>query len=291
MISSNQLPQREGYLKKRRNKRLIKYWIIFFLIVFIIGISSYISHRPNLRISKVELSGGVLVTQNDIEPLALSYIAGSYLLLFPKNNAFLYPQKALEKYLKETFKRIDSVSVHSKGFNTLTIDITERKPVALWCKSAYSAGISAQESTTTTITSDEDKCYFIDQNSTIYANAPNFSGDAYFKYYGLVTDDLPIGKVYIASSTEFAEISDFVAKTKELSLRPLYVTAKDNDEFSLIVFGGGQIYFDVKEPLSQVGQNLEALLRTPALATSTRGNIPIDYIDLRYGNKLFYKLK
>ncbi len=71
----------------------------------------------------------------------------------------------------------------------------------------------------------------------------------------------------------------------------MYLVAKEGDEFSLVVSGGGEIYFDIKESLSKVADNLEALLRTPELATSTSRDLPVEYIDMRFGNKLFYKLK
>ena len=96
---------------------------------------------------------------------------------------------------------------------------------------------------------------------------------------------------YIASTTLFNEISNFVAKTKELSLRPTYIIAQDNGDFSLSLFGGGEIYFDMKEPLSRVGQNLEILLKTKTFASSTKGVSSIDYIDLRFGGKVYLKKK
>ena len=270
------LPGREEYLRKKRKRKLFKYGVLVFLAVFIIASVSYISHQPKIRIGKVKLSGGVLVTQDDVESKSLEYLRESYMWLFPKNNIFLYPRKGLEKYLKETFKRIDTISIHRNDFQTLDIKITERKPTALWCG---------------TIVSDTEHCYFMDQNSAIFAPAPKFSGDAYFKYYGLVETD-PIGKYYISSTTEFAEISDFIQKLKELSLGPQYLVPKGTGQFSVVLSGGGEIYFNVnKEPLSKVLANLEALLRTSELSNKTKGNLPIEYIDLRYGNKLFYKLK
>jgi len=285
MLSTKSISHEE-YLKKKRNKKLWRWSIVLFLIILIIGITSYLSHRPEVRISKIELNGGILVTQVDVESKSLIYMYGSYLWLFPRNNAFWYPHDALEQYLVETFKRIDTIKIHRKGLQTLVVDIKERKPFAIWCNSPKVS------TTTPTMEDGSEDCYFIDQNSTIFAKAPNFSGDAYFKYYGLisVTDDSPIGKEYIASITEFNEISDFVSKTKELSIRPLYLLAKDNGEFSLVLSGGGEIYFDMKESLSNIGQNLEALLKTSVFA-STTGDLPVEYIDLRYGNKLFYKLK
>lgn len=280
----------EEYLRKRRNKKRIKYGVVIFLIVLIIGIASYISHRAEIRISSVELNGGILVTQLDMESKALTYMYGSHLWLFPKNNAFWYPHSDLEKYLKETFKRIDTIDIHLKGLKTLVINIKERKPFAIWCEGEPT---SLNSSSTEIVGQNVQPCYFIDQNSTVFAKAPTFSGDAYFKYYGLISvpdGDTPIGKEYIASTTQFNEISNLISITKELSIRPQYLQAKGNGEFSIILAGGGEIYFDTKEPLSLIGQNLEALFRTPVFASST-GNLPVEYIDLRYGNKLFYKLK
>ncbi|HBD25028.1 MAG: hypothetical protein A2566_01770 [Candidatus Zambryskibacteria bacterium RIFOXYD1_FULL_40_13] len=279
----------EEFLKRKRRRKLWKFGVAIFLVLLLLGLVSYASHRREIRISKIELNGGILVTQEDLEPKALEFMYGSHLWLFPRNNALWYPHGELEKYLRDTFKRIDRIDISRKNFNTLVVDIKERKPFAMWCeKNNSSVGLS----TTTPVTIETEACYFIDQNSTIFAKAPHFSGDAYFKYYGLVassTTETPIGKEYIADATLFSDISNFVTKAKELEVRPLYVLAKENDEFSLILHGGGEIYFDLKKPLSLVGQNLEALLRT-TFASST-GDLKIEYIDLRYGNKLFYKLK
>ncbi len=276
---------REEYLRKKRNRRRIKYLIIFLILTAGVSLSSYIAHRPSIRVSRIILSGGVLVTEEEVQMKSLDYMKGSHVWLYPKNNAIWYPRKSLEEYLKNTFKRIDTISIHRENSRTLKIDITERKPLAIWCGEVRpSLNEGGNEATTP-------KCFFMDQNSTIFSTSPYFSGDAYFKYYGLVATDTPIGMQYIASTTLFAEISDFIETTRKLSLRPQYLIAKSEGEFSLVISGGGEIYFDTKEPLSQASQNLESLLRTPALSTSTTRDLPIEYIDLRYGNKLFYKLK
>ena len=273
------LPQREEYLRKKRKRKLIKWGIGVFVFVVLVALSSYVSHRSELRISQVELSGGILVTGDEVSAKSLEYMKGSYFWLYPKNNSLWYPKKGLEEYLSESFKRIDTIKIHLKNAKTMVVEITERKPFALWCDTLPSGDTV------------EGQCYFIDQNSTIFAEAPQFSGDAYFKYFGNISSSTPIGAEYMASTTEFSEISDFVTAIKELSIKPVYLIAKENGEFSLVISGGGQIYFDDREPLSQALKNLESLLTAPELASSTSKNLPIDYIDLRYGNKLFYKLK
>lgn len=292
MIS--QLPQREEFLRKKRKRRIIKYSIVLGLLVLVIALLSYIAHRPSIRISEVGLSGGVLVTEKDLEAKTLEYLKGSYLWIFPKDNAFWYPKGYLKKHLTENFKRIDTIETNLENFHTLSIKITERKPIATWCKEQNNSEVinDLELSSTTTLSASETSyCYFIDQNSTIFAPAPFFSGDAYFKYYGLVTEENPIGLEYIASTTKFTEIAGFVEDVKSLLLRPQRVIAKENDEFSLIISGGGEIFFGTKRPLSSVFENLETLLKSPEFKNSSTSNLPIEYIDLRYGNKLFYKLR
>jgi flavodoxin len=289
MISTSSLSHEE-YLRKKRKKKLWKLGGFLFFIIFLVGLSSYLSHRKEVRVSKIELEGGVLVTEDEVSSKSLAYMHGSHFWLYPRNNALWYPRDELEQYLKENFRRIDGINIERKGFETLVVKIKERKPFALWCEKNIVLATSTDETPDTKRLED---CYFIDQNSTIFAKAPTFSGDAYFKYYGSIsstTESSPIGKEFMSNTKEFGDISNFVSKTKELKIKPLYIVAKENGEFSMFISGGGEIYFDTRESLSTVGQNLEALLRTPVFASST-GNLPIEHIDLRYGNKLFYKLK
>lgn len=289
-MSLGNLTHREEYLRKKRIQKRIKLGIFVFIVVLSVAVASYVSNRAEFRITDIVLEGGVLVTEEEVKNQSREYLEGSYFWLFPKDNAFLYPSKDLKNHLKDRFKRIDTIDSSLKGLNVLVIKITERKPFAIWCNTIPGIDNSLEEGLSEEVIQDED-CYFIDQNSTIFAKAPVFSGNAYFKFYGIISGDSPLGKEYMNSSSEFAGISDFIRRVKEMSIKPLYIVGKENDQFSLVLSGGGQIYFDTEESMSKVGDNLEALLKTPELKLDSKGNLPVEYIDLRYGNKLFYKLK
>lgn len=278
-MSTLNLPRHEEYLRKKRKRRFIIAGAISFSFFLVVGLLSYISHRKEFRINRVILFGGILVKEEDVEAKALSFMNGSYFWLFPKNNAFVYPKDDLENYLKENFKRIDTIDIQRKGFEKLSIIITERKHFAIWCKELPKAN------------PEDEECYFMDKNSTVFAPAPNFSGDAYFKYYGLITNNNPLGLEYISSSTKFLEISDFVVFVKSLSIRPLYIVSKADGDFAMKLPGGAEIFFDLKEPLSKTSENLSLLFNTAELKNLNRSNLPLEYIDLRFGNKLYYKLK
>jgi len=276
MISQNSSYTREEYLKKKRKKRFERFGIVLLLIILVISLASYVAHRSSIRISKVQLTGQILVEPTELATSALLYMDGSYLWLFPKNNFLWYPKDKLALYLQETFKRIDTIHIEKKGLDTIVVEITERKPYAIW-GDTLPGEISGADA----------RFYFMDSNSTIFAEAPSFSGDAYFKYYGLVGGEKPIGQFYIGSSTAFSEIARFVQDVEDLHLDPQYIVA-NGGEFSLVIAGGGRIYFDVKESLAKAIDNLEALVRTDALMKNISN---LDYIDLRFGNKLYYKLK
>ncbi|MEI6843105.1 MAG: hypothetical protein WCK48_01160 [bacterium] len=285
--------QHDEYNRKKRNKKLINIGLAFLIFLILIGTASYISYRPSIRISKVELVGGVLVTQPDVEKETLRYLYGSYFFwLFPRGNSFIYPRGALETFLKNKFKRIDKINIKRKGFTTLVVEINERKPFALWCgESKTSKSALALASSSPEVPADE-HCYFMDNNSTIFADAPTFSGDAYFKYYGPVSTSSPLlGSEYISSTTEFTDLADFIASLKTMSVDPTYLSANNENEFTLVLSSGAKIFFDMREPLSKASGNLGALLRTLVTATNTDPTTNIDYIDLRFGNKLYYRLK
>jgi hypothetical protein len=281
----NNLPQREELLRRRRKAKRIRIAIIFGVIFFIVGIISYVSHLPKVRISEVVLSGGLLVTEKEIKDESLLFMQGKYFWLFPKNNSFLYNKNELKIHLKEKFKRIDTIDIKLEGLNTIQVSITERKPVAIWCRD-----IVGTSTTTEVVSGFKESCYFIDSFSTVFAQAPSFSGDAYFKFYGLLKDEDPIGKKYIASSTGFTSINNFIESVESLKIKPISLIGKEEDEFSLLLQGGGEIYFDTRKSLDITFDNLKILLESPELKIK-QGQLPVEYVDLRYGNKLFYKLK
>lgn len=277
-MSINPSFSRDEYIKKKRKARFVRWGIVSALLIVIFGTCIYIVHRPEIRIDTVVFSGGVLVKHADVEAETLVFLGHSYLGIIPKNNILFYPHDSLEAYLKDVFRRIDQISITRSNMHSLSVTITERKPVALWCDTLPDVGLALH-------------CYFMDNLGILFAEAPQFSGDAYTKYFGLINSDTPVGSQFTVSSTTFRVINDFVHEVDVLSLGPEYIVAKDNGEFSIYLSSGGYILFDLKSDIGKTRDNLEALLRAPAFATSTRGRLPIDYIDLRFGNKLFYKLR
>ena len=285
-MSQLSIHQKEHKIK-RRNRLLLRVGLVFLAILIIFFTLVFVSRLQKFRITEVDLSGQTLVSPDDVVSATNSFISGYYLGLFPRNDAFIYPKSELENFLKENFKRINTIQIKLVGFKKMEIVITERQQQALWCDGS---GVPSGNASTTA-SSDSEKCYFLDDNGMIFSEAPNFSGDAYFKYYGGVSSSSPvIGQTYMASSSLFAEIGSFVQTVEGTSIEPVSVLVTPDGQFTLNLSSGGKIYFIQSQSFADSASNLKTLLQNLSSSSST-SVLNIDYIDLRFGNKLYYKMK
>lgn len=265
--------------KKQKKKILIIRLSIFFCVCgLLFGIGVWLSRLTSIQIDTIVISGATVLSVQHIEQEVHSMLEGKYMFIFPKTNVFMYPRKHIEETLSKKFPRLHTVSSTIVDNHILSIAITEREPFALWCDMVPTEEVISQ-------------CYFLDADGFVFDRAPQFSGDAYFKYYGFLPYEAPIGSYYLSSTSQFHELSSFVDATKTLGITPLYINIKDTDSFELYIFGGGKILFDTREPLSKIAERLSALLKTQHLVPREGGELLVDYIDLRFGNKMFFKPK
>ena len=291
-------------LKKQRRKVVIdKILILFFGIVVILILLAYLSRINTLNISKVEVSGNQVVDTEAIQAVATEQMSGKYLWIFPKTNVFLYPKNAIINQLQGKFKRLEDINLSIKNNKTLEISLAERKALYTWCgitpPSETDVGTPSGSPTSAT------DCYFIDENGYIFDKAPYFSGDVYFKFYGapdvgqrkfsscgasLDPSGCYFSKNYIKQLVSFRDI------LVGFDLKPvaMYVT-NDGDVQVFLSKGnssaiGPQIILKINDDYQNVAENLEAALTTDPLKTEFKNKYSsLLYIDLRCGNKVYYK--
>ena len=165
--------------------------------------------------------------------------------------------------------------MQAEDFHTITVAVVERKPAALWCgDSASSTG-----------------CYFLDENGLAYAPAALYSGDAYQKYYG------PLGQAGADQSArgQFLHPEQFhslpaliesLEKTIKLSANAVVVS---QDDVRVVFVGNFALLFGLKD---EGGGIVERLTLALGAAPFTKNSLTdFDYLDLRFGDKVYYKLK
>ena len=243
------------------------------VVVVLAGIT-YIARMDELSIQTVYVEGDRVLKSSEVVELTGQVLSGSYLFL-PRRNVLIYPKDDLERSIKAHFPRVKEVEVERADLNRLNIYIEERKPDALWCGD------------------DPDRyrgCFYIDDEGFVFDEAPFFSGDIFFRYYGGGVDVRRPLRSKVASSEWIDNVKVLKDHIEELGLKPISVHIKD-DEFDLILERGAFLLFNKAQPMEESLSMLANLIRGGEEELIGDGGPNFLYIDLRFGNRVFYKMK
>ena len=267
MFSSRRGKQRFSNLARRRRKIFgIKLVAIGLGFLVVIGGISWLSHLDSVTIKQVSVLGTRTVPDSVVHDLVYSELEGTYPLLFSRSNIFIYPKNDITASVQEAFPNIGSIEFIFESLESISVSVRERSEDALWCNN-------------------KEECYFVDEDGLIFGKSPLFSDTVFIKFYTEVPQENPIGE-YIFSSSEFKNISFFLDAVEKLGVVIVKFGVVDSTDFELTFNNGARVVFSRDGDLSQILANLEAVLNSETLE-----NEKIDYIDLRFGNKVFYKFK
>lgn len=265
---------------RRTKMRRIKLTVAVLFAVVLVVITAWLLRLERLMVSDVVTHGNDIVSTEDIKKIALEDISGTYFLVVPKKSVFFYPALRIKQDILNTFPRIDNVETDITDNTKLRIDVTERKPFALWCGETY---VDTNE--------DLGNCYFIDEGSFIFATAPDFTGNVFFKYFGPLAETspdsiAPIGGTFMVT-TEFQGLQLFLEGFKGFGYDPVSLARRDERDFELELADGAKIIFGGDQSLNILLDNLQSVVDSEAFQASASKKL--EYIDLRFGNRVYYK--
>lgn len=265
--------------KRQRTRRTRLAFVALGGLLVTAGLLSWVSHMDQVRIAAIEVAGNKILEGDEIRGAAQTALAGNYLFIFPKDNTFLYPKDKVLSSLLDSFPRIKDAKINREGLTKLSLTIDERAPAGIWC--------GQQEGQT-----EGSACYFLDDESFIYAEAPLFSGTSYLAFYGAL----------FSTSTEniigehFADTADFHAliELRDILSRQgvkiiTYEKQKDGD-YRARIEQGGTILVNLTASPKDIALAIASSLE--AKKNAGQGNIEdIDYIDARFleTGKVFIK--
>ncbi len=266
------------YIQKKRKEKLLFFGYYALLFVLVLTLLALISHLNAFRVDTVSVDNNGAVPDAPVIEITQKHLSDRQWWIFAKSNILLIPGKDIKRSLINAYPRIENIDLDLKGFNELEIEIEEYEADAVWC------------------TSDSLKCYFMDKDGFIFAKAPSFSGNIFFRYYGgnIVGD--PITKQYLPTNVFHSRVR-FIETLREDGLDPVsFAWKKDND--SEIFFDPedgsgirGSLLFNSDDELVRVYEHVGLALSYDDLSFEDGEVIEVDYIDLRFGNKIFYTLK
>lgn len=236
---------------------------IFFLLV---AGASYLIQIPQLQINEIRFSGLEALVKEELTSAIWKQLEGKYIFIFPRRTIVMADTSAIAGGLKKTFPRIKNISVRKIFPHTLEISVEERRAFGILCGRS--------------------QCAYIDASGFAYETAPDSTGSLIMK----IRSDLD--EVKIGSQTFAGTLMELMIFLKEelhravdLEVIGYEISQKTPREIRVVTNDGFSILFNREDDFKNVFRVLKTILYEEIKERKSG----LEYIDLRFGNKVFYK--
>jgi cell division septal protein FtsQ len=218
-----------------------------------------------MLISEVRVEGEKVVEEDDVRQVALANIEGSVWGIFPKKNFLFIPTDRIALEAEALSPRIGDVLVKRSDLKTLEITIEERKPYIMVCHI--------------------EGCFYADRTGFVFEEVPeSIQRKLYvpYEYQGeVVLGSSPVSKDRIHAGETMRRF----LKGRGIMLESVIVF---DDHFEAVLPSGGKIIFDSRD-IEEAMNNFSSILESEDLEEVDFSLNSLEYIDLRYGDKVFWK--
>jgi len=283
------VPPPQKIKEKKKKTILVSILVCAVLSFFIYGILWVFGH-PSLQVRSIKVEGNKILASSEVEQGVRATLAGKYFYIVPKTFILFYPEKKIVSSLLSDFPRIAVAAVSLDDKKNLTVAVRERDAAGIWCGEKETVFEPSASST------DDAPCYYLDASGFIFDTSPRFSGDAYFVFYGkgLLEKKEPIGQNLVSGETfeKIMELRQFIGKYGNTIVsaslgKDAYVELVRDDGMKILIFAD--------QDIPTLESNMQAVFRSPSWqhdhfkGTGGEAGSPIEYLDFRFGNKVFYR--
>lgn len=283
---------------KRRKQRKIRLILRITILAVIVLFLIYITNANFLRIQKIIVNETQYADRNAIENMIKTQLEGRYMGLFSKSNALIFSRSKISREIRKNFPSIQQVDVSLKGLSQIEVRLTEHEGSSIWCDIPVTpattlvhdeeTGENKMSAIPQVVNSFSDaNCYFMNANGMIFAKAEYNNDSEVIKTFGFIKTDA-INQEYSTPKT-FKNLVEFVKLLRRLNIVADQIWTIDGEVYAFVTKENVEIYIDGSEDMVATFNNLETVINRDAINQAQFANI--DYIDLRFGNRVFYKLK
>ena len=252
-----------------RRKKIV--WLAGGGVVFVLLLAGvvFFARLPGLQVKEIQVRGLTTLDSEEVRGRARTLLSGAYAFVIPRGMILMVSGKGIERVLMNEFPRIKTVSVKKHLPDVLDILVEERTPWGIFCAA-------------------DKQCAYLDETGFAYESAPSFSGRLVTK----VSSDagfpaVPSQAVEPARMETMRVIGEEVKKILNVSTVSYELISDFPKEIRVVGPEGYRVYFDRESDL----QNAFRVLKTVLAEEIKDRRARLDYIDLRFGNKVFYKLQ
>ncbi len=240
-----------------------------------------------MRVQTISIEGTSALSTSTLEAFVRNELSGNYWAAFPKDNILLYPKETVEKDILAAFPSIRSAALRADTLTSITLSVAERTPSALWCGEAAETA----SSTPSAPVSAAPHCLILDEDGVAYAAASSSSGTAYLPYYGALPGGGTTLPAQFLPPGSFKDLSALVAALagEANAGAPSRVVVDENNDVHLQFGNGFVLLFALGGDAGKLAQRFALALASSPFAAHPLSSF--QYLDMRFGDKLYFKLK
>lgn len=283
LFSQHDPSQKRTPLRARRRRAHLSLFLLLLaaLTISAVGIH-WLSYQPQLSIEQITIEGTRMVPPELIRSYVESQLDRAGSSFISPRNIFLYSKGAIEKHLAQEFARVRSAKLSRPSLmsRTLVVSIEEHEAFAKWCASA-------------------DRCYLMDDTGYILDTADASSTESVSTQYvfsGGIGDatgslastsvEIPIGRTFV--SAHVPGILSLLQLLGQSGFSPQGANVVSDEDFVVPLSDGFILKASFGANANTLVKNLQLVLSSDDLKGKED---QLEYIDLRFGNRVYYKLK
>ncbi len=274
-------PRTRGVEKKRWRVPITVLVFAICIVATLYGTYWVLSH-PKFTIANISISGVATLREEGLRAVINSYLSEQTVVRISRGQYFFASPGALEELLRQHFPKIKEITAVKEMPNTLSFFINERDTWGILCNFTAPVG----QASTTPRSTQASNCAYIDHEGFAFAESPILEGFLTKKIYTDETD-LYIGQSAVPKSAvifyenmmrAFSAAGISIPSTEYIKELP-----RDAKVYA------GRWYVLVARDADP--QKIADVLK-PLIDTELKGKMnALNYIDMRFGNKVFYKLR
>jgi cell division septal protein FtsQ len=248
-----------------RRRLVIALVILFFILV---GAGFYALWQPFARIQRIDVSGPH-ADASQIPAAAQAALTGTYFHIVPKDSIFFFPKESVRQAVLAAYPDVTAVSVSRASLDAIRVTALGRTEAFVWCGEAYSAATSTTG------------CYSSDAEGFLYqtADVPPLP-----VYAALAASSTPGIGAQIGNAGAILGMLQFDRAAATLGARVVALEL-NGDEANLYTSGGTRITYVAGQ------ESAAAALAAASFRTLDLNSGSIEYVDLRFSGKVYYKNK
>lgn len=256
---------------RRKRKRLIVAGACVILCASAAYAAHYVSYLPQYNISSVHVSGVRVLAPAAIQSFVETQIHSMPAGFLSPTNVLTFQKEPLETAITKFFPRVRNVTIKrdSPLSTVLDVQVEERDAFAQWCAT-------------------DSSCYLMDDSGYIFdsAAASTTLEETYVFRNGIDASSTPIGQTY--ADGHFPGMAALLNLFAQAGFMPLGATIENDRDFTVQLQPGYYVHASFGLDASDVVRNLKLVLSSDALASEED---QLEYVDLRFGDRVYYKLK